>query len=49
MKAMFSAFAAIAIIGVVAAVTLLYVGPTTAEYWQADGGAVRLDGAPVSE
>lgn len=49
MKAMYTAFLAIAVIGVLAAVTLNTVGPTTAEAWQAGNGAVRLKGEPVRE
>ncbi|WP_198590234.1 hypothetical protein [Paracoccus zhejiangensis] len=48
MKAMYTAFLAIAVIGVVAAVALNSVGHSTAEAWQAGGGAVRLEGEPVS-
>ncbi|WP_157994821.1 hypothetical protein [Paracoccus tegillarcae] len=47
MKAMYSAFLVIAMIGVAAGITLNSTGPTTAEEWQAGGGQVRLDGEPV--
>ncbi|WP_299841020.1 hypothetical protein [uncultured Paracoccus sp.] len=48
MKAMYTAFLAIAVIGVMAAVGLNSVGHSTAEAWQAGGGAVRLQGEPVN-
>ncbi len=47
MKAMYSAFIAIAMIGIAAGITLNYNGPTTAQEWQAEGGAVRLPGEPM--
>lgn len=47
MKAMYSAFLSIIVIGIIAGVALHYLGPTTAERWQAGGGAVRLDGESV--
>ncbi len=49
MKAMYSAFLTIAIIGVAAGLTLNYWGPTTGQEYQAKGGSVRLDGEPLRD